>query len=197
MSNTTATLVATTTAEASDSDFEFPEIHNFPPFFTRQPNESTWKEQRRMWCDLILAYFRHMHLSGMTLAEVVTEPPFSNRRIHRSLRVDMLREIVEELVKQGNACWTGQKNTNDTCLVFWRKPEAWASIIHQWVSDVGMLNTVLTFFELANGEDTADQEFHNIDPLTLRRALDVLQGQGKAQLFVGTSDDDIGVKFFA
>ncbi|KAJ2843175.1 Vacuolar protein-sorting-associated protein 25, partial [Coemansia erecta] len=173
MSNTTATLAATTiAAEASDSDFEFPEIYNFPPFFTRQPNESTWKEQRRMWCDLILAYFRHMRLSGMTLAEVVTEPPFSNRRIHRSLRVDMLREIVEELVKQGNACWTGPKNTNDACLVFWRKPEAWASIIHQWVSDAGMLNTVLTFFELANGEDTADQEFHNMDPVTLRRALD-------------------------
>ncbi|KAJ2537822.1 Vacuolar protein-sorting-associated protein 25, partial [Coemansia sp. RSA 1933] len=159
----------------------------------RQPNESTWKEQRRMWCDLILAYFRHMNISGMTLAEVITEPPFSNKRIHRSLRVDMLREIVEELVKQGNACWTGSKNTNDTCLVFWRKPEAWASIIHQWVSDAGMLNTVLTLFELANGEDTEGQEFHNMDPVTLRRALDVLQGQGKAQLFVGTSDDDIGV----
>ncbi|KAJ1667149.1 Vacuolar protein-sorting-associated protein 25 [Coemansia sp. RSA 1646] len=138
-----------------------------------------------------------MNLSGMTLAEVVTDPLFNNKKIHRSLRVDMLREIVEELVKQGNACWTGPKNTNDACLVFWRKPEAWASIIHQWVSDAGMLNTVLTLFELANGEDTVDQEFHNIDPVTLRRALDVLQVQGKAQLFVGTSDDDIGVKFFA
>ncbi|KAJ2663297.1 hypothetical protein IWW48_001399 [Coemansia sp. RSA 1200] len=197
MSNATTALAMTTTTTTTNADFEFPEIHNFPPFFTRQPNESTWKEQRRMWCDLILSYFRHNGLSTMTLAEAVTGPLFSNRGIHRSLRVDVLREIVEELVRQGNASWMGPKNTRDACLVFWRKPEAWATVIHQWAADAGMLNTVLTFFEIANGDDTVGQEFHGIDPATLRRALDVLQSQGKAQLFVGTSDDDIGVKFFA
>ncbi|KAJ1839896.1 Vacuolar protein-sorting-associated protein 25, partial [Coemansia sp. RSA 486] len=49
---------------------------------------------------------------------------------------------------------------------------------------------------LTNGDDTVGQEFHNLDAATLRRALDVLQSQGKAQLFVGTSDEDMGVKFF-
>ncbi|KAI9505230.1 ESCRT-II complex subunit-domain-containing protein [Coemansia spiralis] len=179
-----------------DTEFQFPEIYNFPPFFTRQPNDSTWKEQRRMWCDLILSYYKYNNLSSMTLAEAVSDPLFNNKQIHRSLRVDTLREVVEELVKQGNACWTGPKNTRDACLIFWRKPEAWASIIHQWASENGMFNMVFTFFELANGDDTVEQEFHGLDPLTLRRALDVLQGQGKAQLFVGTSDEDIGVKFF-
>ncbi|KAJ1834318.1 hypothetical protein LPJ63_002050 [Coemansia sp. RSA 2711] len=179
------------------AQFQLPEIHNFPPFFTRQPNEDSWAEQRRLWCDLILAYYRHHRQYQLSLAEAVTEPPFSNRQIHRSLRVDTLREIVDELVRQGHAVWSGPKGAKDTCLIYWRKPEVWASMIHQWASDRGLCNTVLTLYELANGDDTAGQEFHNLDPATLRRSLEVLQSQGKAQLFVGTSDDDAGVKIFA
>ncbi|KAJ1722204.1 hypothetical protein LPJ53_003337 [Coemansia erecta] len=182
--------------DASTASFQFPEIYSFPPFFTRQPNEATWKEQRRQWCDLILAYYRHNRLFSMSLAEAVTEPPFANRQIHRALRVDVLREIVDELVKQGHASWTGARNSKDSCLLFWRKPEVWASMIHQWANDRGMLNTVLTLFELASGDDTIGQEFHGLDSTTLRKALDILQSQGKAQLFVGTSDEDLGVKFF-
>ncbi|KAJ2122114.1 hypothetical protein IW147_003706 [Coemansia sp. RSA 720] len=68
----------------------------------------------------------------MSLAEVVTESPFNNRQIHRALRTDTLREVVDELVKQA----------------------------------------------------------------TLRRSLEILQSQGRAQLFVGSSDDDTGVKIF-
>ncbi|KAJ2384941.1 Vacuolar protein-sorting-associated protein 25 [Coemansia sp. RSA 2603] len=132
----------------------------------------------------------------MSLAEAVTEPPFANRQIHRALRVDVLREIVDELVKQGYAVWTGAKNSKDSCLLFWRKPEVWAGMIHQWANDRGMMNTVLTLFELASGDDTIGQEFHGLDSATLRKALDVLQSQGKAQLFVGTLDEDLGVKFF-
>ncbi|KAJ2099660.1 Vacuolar protein-sorting-associated protein 25, partial [Coemansia sp. RSA 922] len=179
-----------TTATASGEPFQFPEMYNFPPFFTlgtqpeplcnntqnqsankqyvlcvslelrkrsRQPNESTWKEQRRQWCDLVLAYYRHNRLFSMSLAEAVTEPPFANRQLRRALRVDVLREIVDELVKQGNAVWVGAKNTKDTCLVFWRKPEVWASMIHQWASERGLFNSVLTVFELANGDDTVGQ----------------------------------------
>ncbi|KAJ2706992.1 hypothetical protein FB645_001133 [Coemansia sp. IMI 203386] len=183
-------------AESPLAAFQFPEMYNFPPFFTRQPNEATWREQRRQWCELILAYYKHNRLYSLSLAEAVTEPPFTNRQIHRSLRVDVLRELVEDLVKQGNAVWTGAKNTKDSCLVFWRKPDVWANMIHQWANERGMFNTVLTLFELTNGDDTVGQEFHNLDAATLRRALDVLQSQGRAQLFVGTSDEDMGVKFF-
>ncbi|KAJ2847839.1 hypothetical protein IWW36_003642 [Coemansia brasiliensis] len=134
----------------------------------------------------------------MSLAEVITEPPFSNRQIHRSLRINTLREIVDELVKQGHATWSGPKGAKDTCLIYWRKPDVWASMIQQWVSDRGLCNTVLTLYELASGDDTAGQavEFHGLDSATLRRSLEVLQAQGKAQLFVGTSEDDVGVKIF-
>ncbi|KAJ2726982.1 Vacuolar protein-sorting-associated protein 25 [Coemansia sp. Benny D115] len=191
-----ASSTAAATAGATGA-FRFPEIYSFPPFFTRQPNEATWHEQRRQWCDLILAYYKHHRLYRLHLADAITEEPFTNRQIHRALRADVLRELLEHLVDQGNAAWTGAKNSRETCLVFWRKPEVWGAMIHQWASDRGLLSTVLTFFELSNGDDTEDQEFHGLEPVILRRALDALQAQGKAQLFVGTSEDDMGVKFFA
>ncbi|KAJ2782235.1 hypothetical protein H4R18_002379 [Coemansia javaensis] len=183
-------------AAATGAPFQFPEIYSFPPFFTRQPNEDTWKEQRRQWCDLVVAFHRHHRRSSLALAEAVAEPPFANRQIRRALRVDTLREIVDELVNQGHAAWSGPKNTRDTCLIFWRKPEVWAGILHRWASERGLCNTVLTLYELANGDDAADQDFHGLDHATLRRSLEALQGQGKAQLFVGSSDEDMGVKFF-
>ncbi|KAJ2715580.1 hypothetical protein H4R19_001129 [Coemansia spiralis] len=178
------------------AQFQLPEIHSFPPFFTRQPNSDTWKEQRRLWCDLVVAYFRHHRRSAMTLDEAVKEPPFSNPQLRRSLHIDTLREIVDEMVSQGHAAWTGSKGAKDACLVFWRKPEAWAAMLHQWASDRGLCNTVLTLYELANGDDTIGQEFHGLDYPTLRRSLEALQSQGRAQLFAGSSDEDLGVKIF-
>ncbi|KAJ2007264.1 Vacuolar protein-sorting-associated protein 25 [Coemansia thaxteri] len=185
------------TSPGSATPFQFPEIYSFPPFFTRQPNESTWREQRRQWCELILAYYRHYRLYSISLTEPAREPPFANRQVSRVLPADALREVVDELVKQGNAVWTGAKNTKDACLVLWRKPDVWASMIHQWASERGLLSTVLTVFELTSGDDTVGQEFHDLDAATMRRALDVLQSQGKAQLFAGSSDEDLGVKLFA
>ncbi|KAJ2770137.1 hypothetical protein IWQ56_002279 [Coemansia nantahalensis] len=185
------------TGGGAGARFQLPEIHSFPPFFTRQPNEDTWKEQRRLWCDLVVAFCRHHRRSALAVAEAVNEPPFSNPRIRRALRVDTLREVVDELVSQGHAAWTGPKGSaRDTCLVFWRKPEVWAAMLHQWAADRGLCNTVLTLYELANGDDTADQEFHGLDYATLRRSLEALQSQGRAQLFAGSSDEDLGVKIF-
>ncbi|KAJ1718007.1 Vacuolar protein-sorting-associated protein 25 [Coemansia biformis] len=187
--------MATTTD--ANAQFQLPEIHNFPPFFTRQPNEDTWKEQRRLWCDLILAFYRHHRRCTMSLAEAVTEPPFSNRQIHRSLRVDALREIVDDLVKQGKSETARHAARRYGSLATQQPPEVWAGMMHQWASDHGLCNAVLTLYELANGDDTVGQEFHDLDLATLRRSLEALQSQGKAQLFVGSSDDDVGVKFFA
>lgn len=150
---------------ATQGNFSFPEIYSFPPFFTRQPNGATWKEQRRLWCDLLLQFYRHHHLFTMTLADAINEPPFNNRQLHRCLRIDMLQDIVDELVRQGSAVWTGAKGTKNTCLIYWRNPESWATLIHQWVSDRGLLNTVMTVFELTNDDETTSQGMY--EPTTL------------------------------
>lgn len=38
------------------TSFSFPEIYDFPPFFTRQIHEETWQKQRKTWIELILAW---------------------------------------------------------------------------------------------------------------------------------------------
>lgn len=39
-------------------------------------------------------------------------------------------------------------------------------------------------------------EFHGLDQTILMKALDILVKKGGAQIFQGTSTDDMGVKFF-
>ena len=36
--------------------FNFPQIYSFPPFFTRQIHEETWRKQREYWIEMISGY---------------------------------------------------------------------------------------------------------------------------------------------
>jgi ESCRT-II complex subunit VPS25 len=48
------------------------------------------------------------------------------------LKLDFLRELVESMVKDGQAEWT-DKNTKVQALLYWLKPEEWANMISNWV----------------------------------------------------------------
>ena len=63
--------------------------------------------------------------------------------------------IFDELVAAGNGEWSGKEKNRIS--VFWRRPEEWGNIIYKWVSDNGKLNTVLTLYELREGEDVVKQ----------------------------------------
>jgi hypothetical protein len=91
--------------------------------------------------------------------------------------------------------------------------------------DQGKANTICTVYEIQEGEDAEDQgllfvvmkserddidsfwfffffvsadltEFYKIDTDTLMKALQALEKEGKAQIFQGSSADNLGVKFF-
>ena len=46
-------------------------------------------------------------------------------------------------------------------------------------------------------EVTAGADFHGTDPVLFHRALEVLESQGKAAIFKGSTSDEDGVKFTA
>ena len=48
------------------------------------------------------------------------------------LKLDFLRELVESMVKDGQAEWA-DKNTKVQALLHWLKPEEWANMISNWV----------------------------------------------------------------
>ncbi|KAI0459113.1 ESCRT-II complex subunit-domain-containing protein [Xylaria acuta] len=82
----------------------------------------------------------------------------------------------------------------DVVWVYWRTPEEWAALVETWVDDTAQKGTVLTLYELSQGEDTIGTEFHGLDPELLQKALQVLVKRNKAQIF--GQEDQLGVKFF-
>ncbi|KAF9904345.1 hypothetical protein BX616_001333, partial [Lobosporangium transversale] len=64
------------------------------------------------------------------------------------------------------------------------------------VFELGLNNSILTFYEIAHGEDSEGQEFHNIHPTVLQKTMEVLVRRGIAATFQGATFEEMGVKFF-
>ncbi|ORY98869.1 ESCRT-II complex subunit-domain-containing protein [Syncephalastrum racemosum] len=186
----------------STSEFRFPVNYNFPPFYTRQPTEATWQNQVAQWSEFIQSYCRHHRIFRIDLHEATVPGAselFENSRIKRRLSFETLQEIIDEMVQQGVAEWEGgNKGPKTHAVIYWRKPDDWANLILQWVTETGNNNNILTVHEIAHGELVEDQPFYQLDGLILDKALHILSKRGVAQLFKGSGDDEsMGVKFFA
>ncbi|KAL2170214.1 hypothetical protein VTG60DRAFT_5082 [Thermothelomyces hinnuleus] len=213
-----------TNATSSSSSFTFPPEYSFPPFFTRQTNLTTHHAQLTKWASLVLAYCRHhrifkLSLSGDTTttssssettggdggeaAGPDTTELFYNRRINRRLSLADIREVIDFLRRDGRAEYvtakggsaeSGGSGGGDVAWIYWRTPEEWASLVEGWVDATGQRGSVLTVYELVEGEGTRGSEFHGLDQELLLKALNVLVKRGKAQIF--GQEDSLGVKFF-
>jgi ESCRT-II complex subunit VPS25 len=64
------------------------------------------------------------------------------------------------------------------------------------VFESGLNNSILTYYEIAHGENSEDQEFYNIHPTVLQKTMDVLVKRGVAATFQGANFEEMGVKFF-
>jgi len=121
-------------------------------------------------------------------------PLFTNEKIDRSLSSSDIFVIVSDFVKSGNGEWEDEE-TKTRCRILWRKPEQLAEDLYDWAVKSGFVNEVCTMYELHSGEDVADASFAGIGEEMIRRAVNVLEDQGKATVFKGTTSDEDGVKF--
>lgn len=78
--------------------------------------------------------------------------------------------------------------------IYWRRPEEWAVAIEEWVDRTGQKGTVLTLYEIVEGDASLREEFAGMDMELLQRSLAVSVKRGKAQVF--GNDGGEGVKFF-
>lgn len=79
------------------------------------------------------------------------------------------QEIIQYLVSAGLAEWLpGQGNE---CLVYWRTPAEWGKLLMEFVHDKGLEDSVMTVYEIREGETTQRTEFHLIDKLVLLKSL--------------------------
>jgi len=195
--------IPTVTADASTaSSFTLPSIFDFPPFFTRQPNETTWASQRAIWVTLILDFFRYKRLWRLTLSPDTIDNLgiFTNTILKRKLKLDTLRETVTYMVSQGTAAWlpaTGGKNALPTvALIYWRTPDEWADSIAEWIETMGQKNSILTSYEISQGDLTTNEVFHGLDSVVLAKALQVLVKRGVATVFKSDDGQETGIKYF-
>ncbi|KAI3324253.1 vacuolar protein-sorting-associated protein [Xylariaceae sp. AK1471] len=196
-------------SSTTTNGFQFPREYHFPPFFTRQPNLSTAHSQKEKWATLILSYCAHHKIYKLSLTSPATEELFHNRRIGKRLSLADAREVLEFMRRDGRVEFIkptggggrgggeddgGGGGGGDVAWVYWKTPEEWAQLIEAWVDDTAQKGTVLTLYELSQGEDTIGTEFHGLDLELLQKALQVLVKRSKAQIF--GQEDQLGVKFF-
>ncbi|KAL1413447.1 hypothetical protein Q8F55_001214 [Vanrija albida] len=165
-------LRPTTTA----SGYRLPALWSFPPFFTLQPNPSTLAHQLKLWTEIVLGWARHDRVFAVNADSPDAGAVFANRAIGR--------HASPEPPKQASSY-----------LIFWRKPEEWGQIIYDWVSDNGLTGTIMTFYDLTDGDLAETTEFRGLPDTLLRRSLDTLVKRGKAQLLRGEGEAGDGVRF--
>ena len=71
-----------------------------------------------------------------------------------------------------------------------------ASDIYTWAETNGYINNVCTVYELHSGEDVDGMSFDGCDEELLRRAMAILEDQGKCTMFKGETSSEDGIKFF-
>ena len=175
--------------------FQFPQIHNWPPFFTLQTTTSSRQAQLEKWSRLIQRYCRHHKIFELSVVDYQDRDLFKNEQLKKKLYADDIRKVIEFMVSpdgQQRAEWVTSNKAS--AWIYWRRPEEWANSIAAWVDDTGQKGSVLTLYEIVEGEASEGQEFHGMDMTVLRKGLAVLTKQSKAQVF--GADDQQGVKFF-
>ncbi|KAK9450361.1 ESCRT-II complex subunit-domain-containing protein [Limtongia smithiae] len=192
---------AAQSAAGGATPFPFPSIYSFPPFFTRQPNSQTWSSQLSLWSSLILAYCRYNRVWRIDLNTAIEWDLFHNKELNRALKLETCKEVLEHMVKKGDAEWvsgTDRSSAGKTtsAVIYWRRPEEWANIISDWIDLTGQKNAILTMYEISDGDLSYSQDFHGIDSSILRRALDVLVRRGLAQIMRSADGEEAGVKIF-
>lgn len=172
--------------------FEFPKIHSFPPFYTKQRNATILENQLDAWASLILQYCEFYkiqsllaHGSVLSMQETTDLPPlFENKLIERAVLDEFRHEIFNHLIhKLKKAAYVDPKKP-ETILVYWRSLAEWAKVLHDYVDSTGQLGTILTVYELTKLEDTVSEDLRNLDYNLLVKVLDVLMKEGKAQILM-------------
>jgi ESCRT-II complex subunit VPS25 len=89
--------------------------------------------------------------------------------------------------------WLDPK-TKGRVWVWWRTPEEWADVVYGWVDGTGQRGSVLTVWELSQGDGVKGSDLFELDNEVVSKSLQVLVKRGKAQVF--GEGDSKGVKFF-
>lgn len=146
----------------------------------------------KLWQTLILNWHKQHQVSILNVAESLI---FENTDIQRSLSMAGREAVMLHLIRTGHAEW--EDDTQQRCRVFWKHPSAWAAELYDLAQARGMLNNVYTVYELHSGEDMVGTAFEGMEEWIIRRALRILEDNGKVVVYEGSTPDEDGVKFLS
>ncbi len=121
---------------------------------------------------------------------------FRNDAISRHLSPDGIHAVIDSLIQEGLAEWEDPNNPVNL-LIMSKSSATLASELYAWAEKEALLDTVITMYDIHSGEDYADSAFARMDPLVIRKALEVLEASGKVLIIEGSSQDETGVKFLS
>lgn len=191
---------------AEVSSFEFPKIHSFIPFYTKQPNSTVFSNQLDSWCEIILDYCEHYKISSISPLngkilysqfedEVETFPSlFENKSINRSVNDDFKALIFKHLIqKEKKAELKDLKAPENGVIIYWKSLAEWSQILYNYVSKTGQLGSILTVYELTKLADSGiPDELKNLEYDLLVKIIRLLVKQGKAQILLDEDGVSIG-----
>jgi ESCRT-II complex subunit VPS25 len=194
---------------SSNWKLDYPDVYNFPPFFTIQPVLATRNKQLELWRALIIQYCTVHKKKTLSIYDTndntTNDGPllWKNPHIQRQCSSEAIQIICDYIVQQGYGEWYDDDDDDDTSnshvtvRIFWRKPEQLATDIYEWAVANGYVSnhTVITVYELHSGEDVHGMSFQGLDEDLIRRALFILEQRGKCTVFQGDTSEEDGIKF--
>ena len=141
------------------------------------------------WKELILSHQKHIKKAVLSVNDSVL---FNNTKINRKLSPEARIIVLDNLVATKNAILINKENS--VYEIYWLTLEEWGNILYKWAQSNGMTNSVLTVYELLHGNDTKDQEWHDLEEQVFIKVLKLLETKSKCELI--EMDGEYGVKFF-
>lgn len=141
------------------------------------------------WKELILSHQKHIKKAVLSVNDSVL---FNNSKINRKLSPEARILVLDNLVATKNASLVNKEN--NVYEIYWLTLEEWGNILFKWAQSNGMINSVLTVYELLHGNDAKDQEWHELEEQVFIKVLKLLESKNKCELI--EMDGEYGVKFF-
>ena len=174
---------------SAKKEVEYPDFYQLPPFFTLQPNLATRQKQCQMWTELLSSYSSATGKYELSINEAV----FENAGINRRLSPEGYECLLQHMVH----CHKADALPGGGMRVYVFSKRELAEMLFAFVERSGKLGSVETVFSFHAGEECEGERFAGLPKECILGALQLLEKEGKCEVFGADDVESAGVKFFA
>ncbi len=169
-------------------------VRSFPPLYTKQRNAETERQRLDDWVRVVVAWAVEKRVTEVLVhKELAAGDLFRNDRIDRRVTPEDAVAILDHVAARGNGEWVGSDRTR--FLVLTKSLAEWGKLVCAYVDRTGQMGSVLTVFELLEGDDTEKEEFFGMDRALFAPVLAWLEAHNLAKVFTASDPTKSGVKF--